>query len=178
MNRSEAECHGLGDACRCRCAGLSLAPSCMHHIVQLFPQRSKLEGESFVFGRNLLEMHDGAMVDCHRHLWWQIGDSEEALAKARKHWPTAFFTKMKAGSSPGVLEDATYIAFPQVIFTHAGVPDDVVYAMAKAIYEGKDAMAGTFKPFNAFNPADVKGDPGIAEFHPGALKFFKEAGLD
>ena len=105
-------------------------------------------------------------------------DSEEALAKARKHWPTAFFTKMKAGSSPGVLEDATYIAFPQVIFTHAGVPDDVVYAMAKAIYEGKDAMAGTFKPFNAFNPADVKGDPGIAEFHPGALKFFKEAGLD
>ncbi|WP_346892278.1 TAXI family TRAP transporter solute-binding subunit [uncultured Roseibium sp.] len=105
-------------------------------------------------------------------------DSDEALAKARKHWPTAFFSKMKAGSSPGVLEDATYIAFPQVIFTHADVPDDVVYAMAKAIYEGKDVMAGTFKAFNAFNPADIKGDPGIAEFHPGALKFFKEAGLD
>ncbi|WP_346911104.1 TAXI family TRAP transporter solute-binding subunit [uncultured Roseibium sp.] len=105
-------------------------------------------------------------------------DSDEALAKARKHWPTAFFAKMKAGSSPGVLEDATYIAFPQVIFTHSGVPDDVVYAMAKAIYDGKDAMVSTFKPFAAFNPKDIKGDPGIAEFHPGALKFFTEAGLD
>ncbi|MBD1548343.1 TAXI family TRAP transporter solute-binding subunit [Roseibium aggregatum] len=105
-------------------------------------------------------------------------DSDEALAKARKHWPTAFFVKMKAGSSPGVLEDATYIAFPQVIFTHAGVPDDVVYQMAKAMYEGKDVMAKTFKPFNAFNPKDMKGDPGVAEFHPGALKFFKEVGLD
>ncbi len=105
-------------------------------------------------------------------------DSDEALAKARKHWPTAFFTKMKAGSSPGVLEDATYIAFPQVIFTHADVPDDVVYAMTKAIYEGKDAMVSTFKPFAAFNPKDSKGDPGVAEFHPGALKFFKDAGLN
>lgn len=104
-------------------------------------------------------------------------DSDAALAKAREHWPTAFFTTVKAGSTPGVSEDATYIAFPQVVFTHSGVSDDIVYAMAKAMYEGKDEMKATFKPFGAFNPADMKGDPGIAEFHPGALKFFNEAGL-
>ena len=104
-------------------------------------------------------------------------DSDAALAKAREHWPTAFFTTVKAGSTPGVSEDATYIAFPQVVFTHSGVSDEVVYAMAKAMYEGKDEMMSTFKPFGAFNPADMKGDPGIAEFHPGALKFFNEVGL-
>jgi len=104
-------------------------------------------------------------------------DSDAALAKAREHWPTAFFTTVKAGSTPGVSEDATYIAFPQVVITHSGVSDDVVYAMAKAMYEGKDEMKATFKPFGAFNPADMKGDPGIAEFHPGALKFFNEVGL-
>jgi hypothetical protein len=107
-----------------------------------------------------------------------VGDtSDEALAAARKHWPTAYFVEMKAGSSPGVLEDGFYIAFPQVIFTHAGVSDDVVYAMAKAMYEGKEEMVATFKPFGAFEPKEMKGDPGIAEFHPGALKFFEEAGL-
>ncbi|MBZ0129740.1 MAG: TAXI family TRAP transporter solute-binding subunit [Rhodobacteraceae bacterium] len=107
-----------------------------------------------------------------------VGDTSEAgLAAARKYWPTAFFTTMKAGSSPGVLEDTVYIAFPQVVFTHAGVSDDVVYAMAKAMYEGKAEMVGTFKPFGAFNPADMHGDPGVAEFHPGALKFFAEVGL-
>ncbi len=104
--------------------------------------------------------------------------SDETLAKAREHWPTAFFTEIKAGTTPGVLEDATYFAFPQVIFTHAGVPDDVVYAMTKAIYEGKEPMVSTFKPFVLFNPDDMKGDPGVAEFHPGALKFFEEKGLD
>lgn len=108
-----------------------------------------------------------------------VGDSSDAgLAAARAHWPTAFFVEMKAGSSPGVIEDATYIAFPQVVFTHAGVSDDVVYAMAKAMYEGKETMVGTFRAFGAFNPDDMKGDPGIAEFHPGALKFFAEAGLE
>jgi len=103
--------------------------------------------------------------------------SDAALASAREHWPTAFFKKLPAGAMPGVLEDNTYIAFPQVVFTHAGVSDDVVYAMAKAMYEGKESMAATFPPFKAFNPDDMKGDPGVAEFHPGALRFFEEAGL-
>lgn len=103
--------------------------------------------------------------------------SDAALAAAKAHWPTATFVTMKAGSSPGVLEDGVYIAFPQVVFTHAGVSDDVVYAMAKAMYEGKESMVATFKPFGAFNPKDMHGDPGIAEFHPGALKFFAETGM-
>lgn len=104
-------------------------------------------------------------------------DSDAALAAAREHWPTAFFTTLKAGQMPGVLEDGTYIAFPQVIFTHAGVSDDVVYAMAKAMYENAQVMADTFPPFRAFTPDNMKGDPGIADFHPGALKFFEEVGL-
>jgi TRAP transporter TAXI family solute receptor len=105
-------------------------------------------------------------------------DSDEALAAAKEHWPTAFFTELKAGSMPGVLEDTTYIAFPQVVFTHANVPDETVYALAKAMYENAQVMAETFPPFRAFDPQKMKGDPGIAEFHPGALKFFEEVGLN
>ncbi len=103
--------------------------------------------------------------------------SDAALAAAREFWPTADFVTMKAGSSPGVLEDGVYIAFPQVVFTHAGVSDDVVYAMAKAMYEGKESMVATFKPFGAFDPKAMHGNPGAVEFHPGALKFFEEVGL-
>ncbi len=105
-------------------------------------------------------------------------DSDAALAAAREHWPTAFFTTLPAGSMPGVLEDTVYIAFPQVIFTHASVPDEVVYEMAKAMYENASVMADTFPPMRAFRPENMKGDPGIAEFHPGALKFFEEVGLN
>ena len=105
-------------------------------------------------------------------------DSDAALAAAREHWPTAFFTTLPAGSMPGVLEDTVYIAFPQVIFTHSAVPDDVVYAMAKAMYEQAAVMSETFPPMRAFRPENMNGDPGIAEYHPGALKFFEEMGLN
>lgn len=103
--------------------------------------------------------------------------SDAALAAAREHWPTAFFKEMKAGSMPGILEDGVYIAFPQVIFTHANVSDDVAYAMAKAMYENAAVMGETFPPMRAFKPSEMMGDPGIAQFHPGALKFYAEVGL-
>lgn len=105
-------------------------------------------------------------------------DGDAALAAAREHWPTAFFTTLPAGSMPGVLEDTVYIAFPQVIFTHAGASDDVVYAMTKAIHENAQVMIDTFPPFRAFKPADMKGEQVVAEYHPGALRFFEEAGLN
>lgn len=105
-------------------------------------------------------------------------DSAEALAAARAHWPTAFFTTLPAGAMPGVLEDTVYIAFPQVIFTHKDVPDDVVYAMAKAMYENANVMGETFPPMRAFRPENMRGEQGVAEYHPGALRFFEEMGLN
>ena len=56
-------------------------------------------------------------------------------------------------------------------------PDDVVYAMTKAIHDGKATMAASFPPFNAFDPSKMKGDPGAAQFHPGALKYYAEQGM-
>ena len=104
--------------------------------------------------------------------------SDEVLAAAREHWPTAFFMSLPEGAMPGVLEETTYIAFPQVVFTHANVPDDVVYEMAKAMYENASVMGETFPPMRAFRPEDMRGDPGTAEFHPGAIRFFEEVGLN
>ncbi|HAV07295.1 MAG TPA: C4-dicarboxylate ABC transporter substrate-binding protein [Rhodobacteraceae bacterium] len=103
--------------------------------------------------------------------------SDAALAAAKSHWPTAYFKKLPAGSMPGVLEDTIYIAFPQVVFTHAGVSDDVVYQMTKAMYEQSAAMGETFPPMKAFKPAEMRGDPGNVAYHPGALRFFEEIGL-
>jgi uncharacterized protein len=107
-----------------------------------------------------------------------IEDTEENLALAREFWPVAFFTEMEPGdNAPGVEETATFFAYPQIIFTHAGVSDDVVYEMTKVIHESKEAMAQTFPPFNAFNPEEMVGEIAPAEFHPGAIRYYQEVGL-
>lgn len=101
----------------------------------------------------------------------------EVLERTKEYWKTGFFVEKKAGSSPGVLEDGAYFAYPQVIFTNASVSDDVVYLMTKAIHDGKEALANTFRPFAGFKPDQMKGDPGDVPYHPGALRFYEEAGV-
>ncbi len=104
--------------------------------------------------------------------------SEENLARAREHWPVAFFVELEPGpNNPGVEEKATYFAYPQIVFTHAGVDDDTVYQMTKVLYESKDLMAQTFPPFNSFDPQDMVGDSTPSEYHPGAIRFYQEVGL-
>ncbi len=106
-----------------------------------------------------------------------VEPTDENLAKAREHWPVAFFTELKAGAMPGVEADGWFFAYPQLVFTHAGASEEAVYAMAKAMHEGKQTMRDSFPPFGAFNPDNMVGDVAPAQYHPGAIKFYKEIGI-
>jgi TRAP transporter TAXI family solute receptor len=108
-----------------------------------------------------------------------IDNTPENVKAIKKHWPVAYLTKMKPGpASPGVLEEAWFMAYPQLVLTHKGVTDDVVYKMAKVVFENQKKLGDVFAPFKAFNPKeDMVGDVAPSEYHPGAVKFFKEAGL-
>ncbi|MBW1944831.1 MAG: TAXI family TRAP transporter solute-binding subunit [Deltaproteobacteria bacterium] len=62
------------------------------------------------------------------------------------------------------------------LVTHADMPDEMVYKLAKAVIENIDCISGIFAPAKALNPqwcASKLGNP----FHPGAIKYFKDAGL-
>lgn len=107
-----------------------------------------------------------------------IEENEENLATIREYWPVGFFATLEPSpNSPGVEETSTFFAYPQVIFTHAGVDEETVYRLTKAMYESKAQMAQTFPPFNAFNPDDMAGEIGVSKFHPGAIRFYKEVGI-
>jgi TRAP transporter TAXI family solute receptor len=107
-----------------------------------------------------------------------VPDTDEALAAIQEHWKTGYIVTIEPGpAAPGVLEAGTYIAYPQVVFTNAAVSDDAAYAMAKVLHEGKDAMAESFPAFRGFDPDAMVGEIAPAEYHPGAIRFFQEAGL-
>ena len=108
-----------------------------------------------------------------------IPNTPEAIAAIKTHWPTGYLVKLKPGPAlPGILEEGYFMAYPQLVFTNSKTPDQVVYKMAKALYEGKSSMAATFAPFKAFNPKeDMVGDTAPGEYHPGAIKFYKAVGL-
>ncbi|MGX1100955.1 TAXI family TRAP transporter solute-binding subunit [Amorphus sp. MBR-141] len=108
-----------------------------------------------------------------------VPDTPEALAQIREHWKTADIVTINPGPAyPGVLEPGTYMEYPQAIFTNANVSDDAVYKMTKAIYESQKLLGDTFPPFKRFDPAKhMVGDVKPGSYHPGAIKFYKEAGI-
>ena len=62
------------------------------------------------------------------------------------------------------------------LVTHADTPEALVYKLAKAIIENLDCTAKIFKPMKALNPKHCSSKLGNP-FHPGSIKYFKEAGL-
>ena len=62
------------------------------------------------------------------------------------------------------------------VITAADAPDDLVYNAAKLLYENRALVVEKHAAGRAINPNNVVRDTGT-EFHPGAIRFYEEAGL-
>lgn len=133
--------------------------------------------DGFIFAQGAAKVREAdAAVGGLRAL--PIENTPENVAAIKKHWPTGYLTEIApSANNPGVETTSHYIAYPQVVFTHKNASDEAVYQMAKALYEHKQVMADSFAPFKRFDPKKMYGDVDPAEFHPGALKFYREVGL-
>jgi TRAP transporter TAXI family solute receptor len=136
------------------------------------------QSDGFIFAHGAAKVREAvAAVGGIRAL--PIPNTPQAIAAIRKHWTTGFLVEMKPGpTNPGVLTPGYFIAYPQLIFTNKNVPDATVEKMAKAIYESQAEMGQVFAPMKGFNPKkDMVGDTAPGQYHPGAIKFYKEVGL-
>lgn len=107
-----------------------------------------------------------------------VPDTPEAIAAIKKHWKSGYVVRMEPGpANPGVLEPGTFIAYPQLVFTNADVDEETVYKLTKVLYESKESMKAAFPPFAAFNPKEMVGETAPGEYHPGAIRFYKEVGI-
>ena len=71
----------------------------------------------------------------------------------------------------------TALSFTQFIGTHAGVPDDVVYAATKAFWENLDDVHATAFFLQAVTPETAFTSVNVP-LHAGAIRYYEEAGFD
>ena len=82
-----------------------------------------------------------------------------------------------AGTYPGVDKDIRTVAQPNFLATHADVDEDAVYQITKTLYENLGFLNNIHKATKAMSlDAALVGLP--APLHPGALKYYREAGVD
>src|SRR2546423_2276297 len=108
----------------------------------------------------------------------EVDTSPEAMKRSQALLPGAYVIQVTPHPSiESVAKPTSLIAFDMVLVTNAKVKDDVVYRTVKALHENKQDLAATFPPFALFQPQNMaKPLQGVA-FHPGALEFYREAGL-
>jgi uncharacterized protein len=80
-----------------------------------------------------------------------------------------------AGTYDGQEQDVQTAAVVNYLVTHADVPDDVVYAMTKATFENLDDLAAAHAAAKDMKLETAAQNP-PAPLHPGAERYFKEAG--
>ena len=134
----------------------------------------KIDGGFFAIGAaKVAEVHKA--VGGIRYL--PVPDDPAALAAMRKLMPYAYVTVVKPSPAFVGLDGPTKLmAYDYLVAVGAHVKDDVVYRIAKAMYENKPMLAASFRAFNGFNPDNMhKTMP--ATFHPGSVKYYNEKGI-
>ena len=82
---------------------------------------------------------------------------------------------IKAGTYPKQDRDVPVIGYATHVIAACDLPESTVYTMVKTMAANVDAMSAVNKAIAALKPKEMAEDLGIP-FHPGAAKFYKEAG--
>lgn len=81
------------------------------------------------------------------------------------------------GMYRGSDEDVTTFGVAATFVSSANVPDDVVYVVVKAVFENFDSFKRLHPAFANLNKEEMVSDALSAPLHPGAAKYYREAGL-
>jgi hypothetical protein len=107
-----------------------------------------------------------------------IDDTPQNRDAIRKHFPPAYLRLEKPGKpNVGVTEPVNVIAYDGAVVASTHTPDDLAYNLAKAMHANKKDMAAAFPVFNLFDSNRMATDLGPIQWHPGAVKFYKEMGM-
>lgn len=106
-----------------------------------------------------------------------LGFTDEQIAQANGSFEDLWVAyPIPAGTYPSQDEDVTTIAQPNFLAVNADVPEETVYLITKAIYENLPFLQAIHPATNEMNLDNaLAGLP--LPLHPGALRYFEEAGL-
>jgi len=103
--------------------------------------------------------------------------TDDQLKQVQKAFPVWTRYIIKKGTYPGQDKDINTIAQPNFLAVRPDVPTETIYKVTKTIYENLPFLHNIHKATMAMDlKKAMNGLP--APLHPGAVKYYKEAGLE
>ena len=106
-----------------------------------------------------------------------IVNTPDSVKAMQKHVPGSY--PMVLNPAPpldGIIVPTMVMAYDVVLFTNVNVKEDVIYRITKAMHQNKKDMAAVFRPMAGFETDRMATEYDHLQYHPGAVKFFKEIG--
>jgi len=144
------------------------------NAMQLF-ERGSLDGTLSSLGGGRLRAAD-AKVGGIRILG--MNDSPEAVKGMQDAYPNSYLLELTPGpGTVGVEKPIKVMAFAMYLTSSVKVDDEIVYRAVKALHGNKDDLVQISPVFNDFDPKTMAPPFDGMEYHPGAIRFYKEAGV-
>jgi uncharacterized protein len=135
----------------------------------------RLDATLFAIGAPKMAELDAALGGIHFISLPDTDEARAAMAAIRPEYGIA--SQAAAPFLHGVEDGANLMEYAMTVIAHPDVSEDVVYQLAKALHENKAALVAGHPSFNALVPdALASQQPGVS-YHPGAIRFYKEAGI-
>jgi TRAP transporter TAXI family solute receptor len=133
------------------------------------------DGHAVAFGLGTT-IPSGAVMDLAAARDVKILDLSDQLTEMRKLNPGYTLVTIPKGTYPKQDKEVKVIGYATHIVASCKLPADTVYAMTKAMAQNIPSMAAVNKSMSGLTPKGMAEDIGVP-FHPGAAKFYKEAGV-
>jgi TRAP transporter TAXI family solute receptor len=110
--------------------------------------------------------------------WLSVaGSPDDAAAKLIKEKVAgARIVFVRAGANPDVQNDAWLLDTPIYLATHKDFSDEAAYQITKTIWQNQNELGAIHPKLKQWTTKVMVSPDAVLPYHPGAIRFFKEAG--
>ena len=133
---------------------------------------NKIDGFFYGVGHPSAAIQDPTTA-CGAMLVPLTGSAVDALVAAHPYYSVATIPGGMYANNP---DDTTTFGVRATVVANASTPDDVVYALVKAVFENFDDFKKLHPAFAKLDPKEMVKAGLSAPLHPGAERYYKEKG--
>lgn len=135
----------------------------------------KLDGGFFAVGAPKMAEVNSAVGGIR---WLSIPNTPQAIAGMKSIRPDYYLQTVKPNPiNAGITGPTNVLGVDLVIFAGTHVADDVVEKFVASIHPNKAELVKGHPLFRSFNPKTMAKQYAVARYHPGAISFYKKAGM-
>jgi TRAP transporter TAXI family solute receptor len=102
-------------------------------------------------------------------------EAKKAMASVRPEYTIA--PQAPLPHLNGVIGETNLMQYAMTVGVSSDVDEETVYKTVKALHENKDALVAAHPSFNAMNPDNLAVQQQDVQYHPGAIRYYKEIGI-